>query len=848
MNLQHLPPEILAQILGRVVPSEWYLSPEMHHGCMKLRLISRVFDNVVSGILFRTSHRFTRLARSRPWSNHKAVWLLSTKIKLDSVGLEEFSTYLYQWANFMASQNCWPLEDTGDLYQWIEIACRAVVHKLGADWVREWLPCLDEGVAKMSLDLDFPEKLSSMSTYKSPERFLDLEVGSTPGIIQLTCCGGDITRVELLLSRGVDPTQSHPLFGSPLSDAIRNGHSGVVQCLLDLGPTIRPPKGYGDLLELAVEHGCSDVFQCLLHNTPTEDSHILCTCMTSACRKGHADIVRELFNWGDIEAKRIRKNQGWAKSRARSLRARILDVTLSMKPIYNRIHFLEDPNGFIYQAASNGHADIVRILIARPAYRPCDPAQEHCPLRVAKDPGIASLLLNTYPPKAKGLCERVGIPFVAACRTGNLPLVKVFLAWPYLNPNANGPQGHSTALNEAITASWTYLPSTNVEMVQALLKHPKIDPNAAGEGMSRPLGTAIQHDDKAILDILLSRTDIDPNLFHGDYNTFLTFAINTGNLAVVKRLLQRPDINPNLRAKGLNHSTPLLAAVYAKHNDIIEELVKRSDLDPNCQSLEPSLGTALFYTAGKGREEVVKLLLTRPDIDVNLGNSNATPLANAILGDHVGTVTLLLAHDEIDPNFAPKFPKTNIRLHSQPSQQRACEFKTSYAKKSRRYAKMIPLCLAAEGGRLRSAMMLLDHPRIDVNMTDGTGRTALWWAVFRCLPDLVKLLLDSGARAMINLEDVQGWTPLHVAANYSYQLPLEYLLEHPDVDPNPINQDGYTPLHLAIYSDDIDTVTKLLKHPKIKRELPMKDGRTPSQLAKTLGHQRIRESLERHTF
>ncbi|CAG9939899.1 unnamed protein product [Clonostachys rosea f. rosea IK726] len=848
MNLQHLPPEILAQILGRVFPRDWYRSPERHE-CMKLRLVSRLFDNVVSGILFRTSNGFTRLERSRPWNDDKAIWVLSTKIKLDSVRCDELSTYIYRWASFMANRDCWPLENVGDLYQWIEVACRAVVHQLGADWVRKWLPWLNEGVAEMSLDLSLPEKLSIASTSTSDDESLKLESESAQGSIQLACCGGDVERVKFLLSRGADATLSHSHFGSPLPNAVRNGHSELVQCLLDVGPAIRPPDGFGNLLKLAVEHGRPDAFQCLLRNTPTEDSHILCTCLTLACRKGYADIVRGLLQWGDIEAKRIRKTQGWAKSVARSSRARIFNVRLSGKPIYNCVHFVEDPNWFIYQAASHGHAEIVRILITRPAYRPCDPAREDCPLRVTRDPSIASLLLNTYRPKAKGFRGRVGIPFVAACRAGNLPLVKAFLAWPYLNPNANGPKGHSTALNEAITASWTYLPTTNVEMVQAILEHPKINPNLlAAEEMSRPLGTAIQHDDKAILEVLLSRPDVNPNLSHGECSTFLTFAIETGNLEIVRRLLQRPDIDPNMRDKGLNHNTPLLAAVYSKRYDIIEELLKHTGLDPNGQSLEPSLGTALFYTAGKGREPVVKLLLTRPDIDVNLGNSNATPLANAILGDHIGTVELLLAHDKIDPNYAPKFPKTYTRLHSRPGQDKTFELKTSYTKKNKRYVRMIPLCLAAEGGHLQSSMMLLDHPTIDINVTDGTGRTALWWAVFRGLPDLVRLLLDRGAGAVINLKDVQGWTPLHVATNYSYPLPVDYLLEHPDVDPNAINQDGDAPLHLSIYSNDIDTVAKLLKHPKINKRLPMKGGVTPFQLAKKLGHQRMLHELRPDTL
>jgi ankyrin repeat protein len=72
---------------------------------------------------------------------------------------------------------------------------------------------------------------------------------------------------------------------------------------------------------------------------------------------------------------------------------------------------------------------------------------------------------------------------------------------------------------------------------------------------------------------------------------------------------------------------------------------------------------------------------------------------------------------------------------------------------------------------------------------------------------------------------------------------VDYLLEHPDVDPNAINQDGDAPLHLSIYSNDIDTVAKLLKHPKINKRLPMKGGVTPFQLAKKLGHQRILHEL-----
>ncbi|XP_013406236.1 tankyrase-1 [Lingula anatina] len=105
---------------------------------------------------------------------------------------------------------------------------------------------------------------------------------------------------------------------------------------------------------------------------------------------------------------------------------------------------------------------------------------------------------------------------------------------------------------------------------------------------------------------------------------------------------------------------------------------------------------------------------------------------------------------------------------------------------------------------------LLSDGRYDVNSQDPEfGRAPLHIAVLTSNADMVKLLLDSGAK--VNPENAWGSTPLHEAALHGHEDVVKLLLEH-GADPNITDKYGWAPLHGAAYGGHEDTVKLLLEH------------------------------------
>jgi len=129
--------------------------------------------------------------------------------------------------------------------------------------------------------------------------------------------------------------------------------------------------------------------------------------------------------------------------------------------------------------------------------------------------------------------------------------------------------------------------------------------------------------------------------------------------------------------------------------------------------------------------------------------------------------------------------------------------------------------------------LLLTHPKIDVNIQDREGRTALHRAadVDNNNLETTKLLL-AHPKIDVNLQDSKGNTPLHMAIeNYkdeSVEI-IKLLLAEPRMDVNLQNNEGNTPLHSAAKSEDLDKIELLLAHPKINISILNKEGISPTQ-------------------
>ncbi|CAH0045900.1 unnamed protein product [Clonostachys solani] len=831
----YFPLEIWVRILELAAPDFCEL-PRGHERrtYLRLRLVNRTFNHQILKTLFRSTNDTASLL-PEPTTEKAVSLMLLLKTKTDSSDRDSTPLYLQEWARFMSAQKAWQCDVPESYYSWLETACFATVHERGPMWSLLYLVQAKNQASYLDFDVNLPNKLLESCDPATTGDSIPLK--EAHGALQLACQHGNLAAVKILLGSGVDQSARHSLFGVALFNAVRNGHAAIVQCLLDRDRNIPLPHRYSSLLRLALDLGHSEVFEVLLKSSRGEEKQFIHYCFSNACHQGQVDIVRTLYRWCDGENLRLRRNllswfgrlMPWWK-----------DETFFLNPNI-RLQHDQTP---VSEAVRSGNVEMVRILIERPEFQPCHVSDYCCPLHVAAacDNGeMVTLVLNRYKRDRKDTLDRIWLTFKDACASGRNSAVKAFLEWPTVDPNLRAHNRSWSPIADAIRLS--HRPGNYVEVIKLLVGHEKLDPNFSNIGR-RPLELAIDAKSHPMAELLLSRPDLDPNL-HGGSLTPLSEAIRKKMHDTVRIMLERPDTDPNLRSENNPDGTPLITAIHWGTPQIVEELLKREDLDPNLPStVSKPAKTPLTSAAGLGGDErVVKLLLSRDGIDVNLSTNEHTPLTQAIMSRKLKIVEMLMGHHDTDPNRAPDMSAT-MRVYSRVAGKPRYTFIKSSTTDRIDDAKNIPLCLAMELQEYEAASILLRHPEIDIHMTDGTNRTPLWWATFGGSPALVRLLLENEADKQINIQDVHGWAPLHVAVNSGNMQLVGDILERPDADPNLANEDGYTALHLGVICNNVDIVAQLLKSPKVNSRLVTHAGETALQLAEVSGYQRLVGMLE----
>lgn len=148
---------------------------------------------------------------------------------------------------------------------------------------------------------------------------------------------------------------------------------------------------------------------------------------------------------------------------------------------------------------------------------------------------------------------------------------------------------------------------------------------------------------------------------------------------------------------------------------------------------------------------------------------------------------------------------------------------------------------------LKPLRLLLAHPRLDPNIRNDDGLTALYQIVVN--NDLEK------ARMLLRHQDINpdrdnkdDFTPLHyVAINGRFEM-ADVLLDHRDIDPNRgAGKLDWTPLHYAVRNDSAFVAQSLIEHPDIDVNAEANDeGRTtPCRLAVYLNNDYLFDRLQK---
>jgi ankyrin repeat protein len=151
-----------------------------------------------------------------------------------------------------------------------------------------------------------------------------------------------------------------------------------------------------------------------------------------------------------------------------------------------------------------------------------------------------------------------------------------------------------------------------------------------------------------------------------------------------------------------------------------------------------------------------------------------------------------------------------------------------------------PLMAAAAKGHLTIIEALLSALDIDINAQKADGATALIVAAANGQHEVVKTLIDNGAK--VNATSTDGWKPLMFAAEKGHLTTVQALLSVTGIDIDAQKADGATALIVAA-ANGKDEVVKALINNGANVNAMDNNGSTPLMWALRLGHQTIAQAL-----
>jgi uncharacterized protein len=149
----------------------------------------------------------------------------------------------------------------------------------------------------------------------------------------------------------------------------------------------------------------------------------------------------------------------------------------------------------------------------------------------------------------------------------------------------------------------------------------------------------------------------------------------------------------------------------------------------------------------------------------------------------------------------------------------------------------VALYLAFRDGSPQVAEVLLDSPRLNVDVANAAGETPLMMAALRGELSWVKRLVERGA-----LVNRSGWTPLHYAGSGPEPAVVAFLLDRGAVV-DALAPNGNTALMMAARYGAIDSAALLLARgadPKLRNQA----GQSAADLARGAGRDTLATRLD----
>lgn len=272
--------------------------------------------------------------------------------------------------------------------------------------------------------------------------------------------------------------------------------------------------------------------------------------------------------------------------------------------------------------------------------------------------------------------------------------------------------------------------------------------------------------------LMYANVDVNEKNYAGI--TPLTIAAEKGNMEIIKMLVE--DGNALVNEASSYGVTPLIAAAAAGNDEAVAYLVEQG---ANISAKDDWGKTALIYAATldnpKLVSSVIKLDKTAVNLPDNLGN---TALIYAAQKGLLDNMKILLANGA---NANYRNPATGISAIS----------------------------AAAAEGNSAAIRMLVRTGKADVNISDLSGRTPIFYAVEQNQEDALRTLLSLGAD--VNAQDNNGVSVLMRASAKNRQDCVNILLRQKGINPNLKDFQDRTALIYSVYADELAPTQALLK-------------------------------------
>ncbi|PIG82975.1 ankyrin [Aspergillus arachidicola] len=618
---------------------------------------------------------------------------------------------------------------------------------------------------------------SVMHWAESMDDFVIMVLGAWLGLRDL---------VRVFLENGI--LAGHEYLGSAMYAAAVNDDELLAELLLDHGAGAWKMDGaYGDALQLAAYTGSKNVAR-----------HLLETCIS----KEHLSSLPGMDRMVALWEQRLQRDMMifplfYAARRGRAGVAKILlddeemipnldddfDTPLSVAVEHNHEDVVSvllssdkvraDYSGIedgkltpLQTAIAKGHTNIVRMLLARCHVEVGEQEDKKSSIIMAALKGNTEIM-NLFLTKDKAPYVQRFLPWVAS--RGLTKMVELALDSQGFDPNSHDAEFRA-ALHHSVGRR-------HYDLVKLLLQHNDMSPNREDHKGRTPLILAIESGDQFLFHLLLDdpRTCIGVSNFEG--MTPLHVACKHGLSTFVASILAREDVNVN--APDGHGQTPFYYAVVSKSADTIQLLLENENTDPN-QPDNNQGETPLYIAVNDGRYELAMMFLQRYNASPNCWCDEylATPLMIAAARSDLDFMSVLLKEKTLNINVPNNCGRTALGI-------------------------------VASHVQAEAALMLLQHPDVDVHHQAVDGTTVFLMAARGDHLDILVELLAKGAHPGIS--NNSGETPIYVVSENGHYEAVLLLLERADVDPNQPTYYHETPLSVVARRGNVPIVRLLLE-------------------------------------